>query len=155
MHASQRRLVTDSNFIIGSNICPRNPAESANIIHCLWCVIIKCAFCENQDQPPLCLQVFNHALLLLKTMSASHFYHWRLFLYAQLWLGISTDHDANCGTKLNYVPVSLTTISGSLYFWRPFPRSYVVCHTCMRADNMMRWAKYFSTLDESFLLHPK
>ena len=29
------------------------PAESAKIIHCIWCVIIECAFHENCDQAPL------------------------------------------------------------------------------------------------------
>ena len=45
-----------AHFAIGCNVRPRNlgqPAESAKTIHCIWCVIIKCTFHENCDQPPL------------------------------------------------------------------------------------------------------
>ena len=43
------RLVTDSNqnmLVIGCITHPGQPTESAKIIHCTRCMIIKCAFAK-------------------------------------------------------------------------------------------------------------
>ena len=51
---------------------PMQPAESSKTIHCiLWCAIIKYAFRENRDQPPLAYNVIHCTCMYMSYMYIS------------------------------------------------------------------------------------
>ena len=65
---------------VGCNIRPHNQgpsAEAAKIIHCIWCTVIKCAFCKYCDQPPLyaCCAHRSRVFTLMYNALIRHCYH--------------------------------------------------------------------------------